>query len=311
MSTGGCCTPGRGDGDREDSATTAPPAQTTVVDRVRTELRGGTFSMGTDDAWSYPSDGEGPAFEATLSPFAIDATAVTVDEFEVFVAATGHQTDAERFGWSFVFGGLLPDDFPETRGVAAAPWWRQVFGADWRHPEGPQSTVAERGAHPVVHVSWFDAMAFASWSGGTLPTEAQWEYAAHGGADHRFPWGDDLEPDGEHRMNVWQGSFPDQNSSDDGYFGTAPVRSFAANDFGLHEMTGNVWEWCADHFSLDRHLQPTTDPAPPASGQDLRVMKGGSYLCHASYCHRYRISARTANSPDTSTGHLGFRTVSA
>jgi formylglycine-generating enzyme required for sulfatase activity len=199
--------------------------------------------MGTADPWTYADDGEGPVHEVSLAPFLIDPTAVTNAQFAAFVAATGYRTDAERFEWAFVFGGLLPDDFEPTRGVAAAPWWRQVYGADWSHPEGPQSNLEDRLDHPVVHVSWRDTTAFGQWSGKRLPTEAEWEYAARGALDGAvFPWGDDLEPDGAHRMNVWQGTFPSQNSLDDGYLGTAPVDAFPPNGFGLYNMTGNVWE---------------------------------------------------------------------
>ena len=279
-------------------------------DHERVQLPGGTFTMGTDDPVAYPADGEGPAIEVSVDPFAIDVTAVTVAQFGRFVEATGWETDAQQFGWSFVFGGLLPDDFEDTRGVAAAPWWRQVFGADWAHPEGPHSDVASRQDHPVVHVSWRDADAYCRWVGARLPTEAEWEYAAQGGlAAPRHPWGEELEPDGQHRMNVWQGTFPSENTADDGHVGSAPVRSFPPNGYGLHEMTGNTWEWCADWFDPGTKQRTAREnPVGPPSGSG-KVMKGGSYLCHDSYCHRYRISARTSNSPDTSTGHLGFRTV--
>jgi formylglycine-generating enzyme required for sulfatase activity len=271
-------------------------------------LPGGTFSMGTADQWTYPDDGEGPVHEVTLSPFWIDATAVTNRQFAQFVAATGFRTDAEHYGWAFVFGGLLPDDFEPTRGVAAAPWWRQVYGADWVHPEGPQSTVDDRGDHPVVQISWRDATAYCAWAGVRLPTEAEWEYAARGGLDGAvFPWGNDREPGGEHRMNVWQGTFPTDNSLDDGFLGTAPVDTYAPNAFGLHNMTGNVWEWCADWYDPGYYARSSPhDPNGPEQGQ-ARVMRGGSYLCHASYCNRYRVGARSGNGPDSSVGNLGFR----
>jgi formylglycine-generating enzyme required for sulfatase activity len=271
-------------------------------------LAGGAFRMGTDGPWAYPGDGEGPVHEVHLAPFFVDPTAVTNEAFAAFVDATGHVTDAERFGWSFVFAGLLPDDFEETRAVAQAPWWRQVFGAGWAHPEGPHSDVGDRADHPVVHVSWRDANAYADWCGKRLPTEAEWEYAARGGLEGKlFPWGDDLEPDGEHRMNVFQGKFPRQNTVADGYAGTAPVDAFAPNGFGLYNATGNVWEWCADWYDARYYaVSPVDDPRGPDVGTH-RVMRGGSYLCHASYCRRYRVGARSANEPDASTGNLGFR----
>jgi sulfatase modifying factor 1 len=273
-------------------------------------LEGGEFLMGTEDADGYPADGEGPIHRVTLRPFSIETEAVTNAQFRAFVAATGHVTAAEGFGWSFVFGGLLPDEFEDTRGVAQAPWWRQVYGADWAHPEGPQSDISDREDHPVVHVSWDDAQAYGGWAGARLPTEAEWEYAARGGlVQQRFPWGDELEPGGEHRMNVWQGTFPSENTRADGWYGTAPVAAFPANGFGLHNPTGNVWEWCADWFAAEYYASsPAENPIGPATGTH-RVMRGGSYLCHDSYCNRYRVAARSGNTPDTSTGNLGFRCV--
>ncbi|MCC6180163.1 MAG: formylglycine-generating enzyme family protein [Chloroflexi bacterium] len=271
-------------------------------------LPGGEFLMGTDDGEGYPVDGEGPIRTIRIDPFAIDAYTVTNARFAVFVEATGYVTEAEKFGWGFVFYGFLPDNFPPTRGVAQTPWWRQVYGTDWRHPEGPQSSIADRPDHPVVQVSWNDARAYCRWAGLRLPTEAEWEYAARGGLEQqRFPWGDELTPNGQHRMNVWQGAFPTQNTAEDGYPGSAPVDAFPANGYGLYNMTGNVWEWAADWFHPTFHVTgPRRNPKGPRSGTH-HVMRGGSFLCHKSYCYRYRVAARSANTPDSATGNLGFR----
>jgi sulfatase modifying factor 1 len=307
----GCCAPGRDGGGSADDQV-APPAAAGDGVAELVALEGGRFEMGSEGADAYPDDGEGPAHAVELSPFRIAPTTVTNEAFAAFVDATGHVTDAERYGWSFVFGGELPDDFPDTRGVADAPWWRQVFGADWRHPAGPHTDVADRLRHPVVHVSWQDAAAYCHWAGGRLPTEAEWEYAARGGlAAATFPWGDELEPGGGHAMNVFQGEFPAHDLAADGFRGTSPVDAFPPNGYGLHDMTGNVWEWCADWFSPGYYEQsPRHDPTGPAVG-DRRVMRGGSYLCHESYCRRYRVAARSANGPDSSTGNLGFRVAAA
>ena len=268
----------------------------------------GTFQMGTDDPQGYPADGEGPVREVTLPAFEIATTAVTNADFAEFVGATGYRTTAEVDGEAFVFAGLLPDEFPPTRGVAAAPWWRLVEGADWSHPEGQHSDVQDRADHPVVCVSWTDAVAYCNWSGLRLPTEAEWERAARGGLEQaRYPWGDDLSPDGHPKANIWHGTFPTDNTLDDGWYGTAPVTAFAPNGFGLHNMVGNVWEWCADWFDTHFHRsEPRLSPTGPPSGSH-RVMRGGSYLCHDSYCFRYRVAARSANTPDAATGNLGFR----
>ena len=306
----GCCIPARGGTDEETPLSEATmSAEPLAVDGM-VKLEGGRFLMGTSDPGGYRADGEGPVRQVRLSPFWIDSTAVSNARFGTFVRTTGYVTEAEKYGWSFVFAGMLPNELPPTRAVSTAPWWRQVHGANWRRPEGPQSSIDDRMDHPVVHVSWHDARAYCRWGGMRLPTEAEWEYAARGGLEQqRYPWGDELTPNGEHRMNVWQGHFPDHNTLEDGYLGTAPVSAFPPNGYGLHNMTGNIWEWCSDWFHPTFHVSgPRRNPKGPRSGTH-RVMRGGSYLCHASYCHRYRVAARSANTPDSSTGNLGFRCV--
>jgi formylglycine-generating enzyme required for sulfatase activity len=273
-------------------------------------LSGGTFLMGTDAGDGYAADGEGPVREIRLAPFLIDTRAVTNEAFAEFTDATGWVTLAERFGTSFVFAGLLPDDVRGGRPVPATPWWREVVHADWRRPEGPGSDIADRMDHPVVHVAWRDARAYARWAGKRLPTEAEWEYAARGGlAQARYPWGDEREPGGVHRMNVWQGEFPAHNTGADGYLGTAPADAYEPNGYGLYNTCGNVWEWCSDWFHPTWHATGLrTDPVGPPRG-DRKVMRGGSYLCHESYCFRYRVDARSSNTPDSSAGNIGFRCV--
>lgn len=316
---GGCCTPPRTCGEAGASVA-AGNRDVPVVDRVTAtavsvrgmiELGGGPFLMGSDDG-TYPDDGEGPVREVTLRPFLIDAAAVTNRQFEKFAKATGYQTEAERFGWSFVFHLLVRAEERAKRTVhpPGLPWWRKVPGACWRNPEGRGSSIRDRMDHPAVHISWNDAVAYCAWAGKRLPTEAEYEYAARGGLVQRvYPWGDELTPGGEHRCNIWQGTFPTVNTEEDGYLGTAPARTFPSNGYGLYNMSGNVWEWCSDWWSPSFHVNgPRRDPAGPPDGAS-RVMKGGSYLCHESYCNRYRVSARSANTPDSSTGNLGFRCV--
>ena len=316
---GACCSPSRGTANDVRAAnglvaTSAGRATNVAVADVSpastagmVSLPGGAFVIGSDNPLAYPDDGETPR-EVEISPFMIDACAVSNAEFAEFAADAGFVSEAEQFGWSFVFGGLLPEDFPETRAVAAAPWWRQVYGADWRHPEGPQSDLHERSDHPVVHVSYSDALSYCAWAGKRLPTEAEWEFAARGGLpDAVFPWGDELEPGGEHRMNVWQGRFPNENTLADGYHGTCPVNAFAPNGYGIYNVTGNVWEWTADWFHATyRARDRQADPVGPPTGTH-RVQKGGSYLCHASYCRRYRVAGRQGNEPTLRAGNLGFR----
>ncbi len=276
------------------------------------DLQGGRFKMGNPRGDGYQQDGETPVHEVSLTPFAISATTVTNSQFARFVAETDYTTEAEEFGWSFVFAMFLPDDFEPTRAVQRAEWWRQVNGADWRHPEGPQSDIADRGDHPVVQISWNDAAAFCGWAGARLPTEAEWEYAARGGLEGMaFPWGNALEPDGKHLMNVFQGDFPTGNTCADGFAGTSPVKAFPANGYGLYEMTGNVWEMCSDSYSASSYeLSDEVDPRGPDLPDDApRVQRGGSYLCHASYCKRYRVDARSHNTPESCAGNLGMRVV--
>jgi len=307
--TTGCCTPGRDKsasaGDK-DSSTTGAAADSVEHDMI--DLPGATFAMGTDDAVKFPGDGEDPSREVSVGPFRLSRYAVSNREFGQFISSTGYVTDAQRFEWSFVFHLFLPDDFPDTRAAAAAPWWRQVYGADWSHPAGPQSDLDGLDDHPVVHVSWNDAQAYCEWAGTRLSTEAEWEYAARGGlVGKRYVWGDEFAPGGQTMCNIFEGTFPIENTAEDGYVGTAPVDAFPPNGFGFHNMAGNVWEWCADWFHTNFHRTgPTDSPTGPPSGE-AKVMRGGSYMCHDSYCDRYRVSARSSNTIDSSTGNLGFR----
>jgi formylglycine-generating enzyme len=277
------------------------------------KLDGGAFLMGTNDDDGFPADGEGPVREIVVDPLYVDAAPVTNAQFAEFIGSSGYRTEADRFGWSFVFQGHIPEErraalVNDT--VLGAPWWCKVLGATWEHPEGPDSNIATRDEYPVTHVSWNDAIEFSRWAGKRLPTEAEWEFAARGGLEQkRFPWGDELTPEGRHVCNVWQGNFPALDLAEDGYAGTSPVKAFPPNAFGLYSLSGNTWEWCADWFHPSYHLVGTRrNPTGPVEG-GARVMKGGSYLCHESYCNRYRVAARTKNTPDSSTTNLGFRCV--
>jgi sulfatase modifying factor 1 len=311
--SGPCCSPQSLQPERQAAAATTDAGRTSIASPPGLQLlalSGGRFRMGSEDA-IFSADGEGPVREVTVSPFSISAHAVTNEQFAAFVNATGYRTDAERIGSSFVFAGFLqPDARDFVRGrVVGTPWWANVTGASWRAPEGPGSSIDGRLDHPVVHVSHRDALWFCGAIGSRLPTEAEWEFAARGGLDQRrYPWGDELRPDGRWRCNVWQGTFPEHDSGEDGYRGTAPVDAFGSNAFGLYNTVGNVWEWCSDWFSPRPPADPQRDPTGPAAGS-ARVIRGGSYLCHESYCFRYRVAARGSNTPDSSTGHTGFRVV--
>jgi formylglycine-generating enzyme len=306
-----CCGPRRTPESTPSVATVEIATDPTAAARARRRLvglPGGPFLMGSDDADANPGDAEGPVREVTVAPFAIAPTTVTNAEFAAFVKRTGYVTAAERFGWSFVFEPFVTVEArPAVRGAAAdAPWWVGVDGADWRHPEGPGSTNGDRSNHPVVHVSHEDALAYCAWTGARLPTEPEWEYAARGGLEGaRYPWGDELHPRGRHVCNIWQGEFPTRNTGDDGHLGTAPVRSYRPNGFGLYNTSGNVWEWTADPWESGGEADGAS--ADGVSADRLWAMRGGSYMCHHSYCNRYRVAARTHNSGDSSGGNLGFR----
>ncbi|MFD1030098.1 formylglycine-generating enzyme family protein [Metaplanococcus flavidus] len=267
-------------------------------------IEGGTFLTGTNDAEGFQADGEGPVRERKVESFLMDSHTVTNAEFSRFAKETGYVTEAEMFGWSFVFYQFISRAInTEIQQVAATPWWFAVERAYWFQPEGPGSSIKGRLDHPVIHVSWNDAQAFSKWAGKRLPSEVEWEYAARGGLQQKkYPWGDELTPNGEHYCNIWQGIFPNSNTGEDGYAGTAPACSFPPNGFGLYNMAGNVWEWCANPFE-----QELTEEVKEENVH--RAMRGGSYLCHESYCNRYRVAARTSNTMDSSAGNIGFRCV--
>ncbi|MCD9024552.1 formylglycine-generating enzyme family protein [Cohnella silvisoli] len=265
-------------------------------------LPGGSFLMGTSDGEGFPADGEGPVREVVLRPFYIDPYAVSNEKFNQFVNESGYVTEAERYGWSFVFHLFVSPETARrvTQSPVQTPWWLVVEGANWRQPFGPDSNLDGRMDHPVIHVSWNDAQAYCEWAGRRLPTESEWEFAARGGlVQKRYPWGDELKPGGVHRCNIWQGKFPIKDNGSDGYKDTAPVHAYEPNGYGLYNVSGNVWEWCQNGFTVDHSA---VDP-----NEDTRVIRGGSYLCHRSYCNRYRVAARSKNTPDSSTGNIGFR----
>jgi formylglycine-generating enzyme required for sulfatase activity len=315
--------------DFEDATRTAPgapPAEGMVW------IPGGTFRMGSDD--HYPE--EAPAHNVAVDGFWMSRYAVTNAEFKRFAEETGYVTVAEKPADPANYPGAKPQMLVPSSVMFKKPpgrvdlanhynWWVYVPGADWRHPRGPASNIRKLMDHPVVHVAFEDAEAYAKWADRELPTEAEWEFAARGGlADAEFAWGSEYMPGGEPKANTWQGEFPWQNLGEDGYEWTAPVGSFPPNDYGLHEMTGNVWEWTTDWFqdhgkikkaccTLDtpRGCDPeqSYDPRMPDVRIPRKVIKGGSYLCAPNYCRRYRPAARMAQGIDTSTCHLGFRCI--
>lgn len=306
---GSCCTPSFGD--LRDLAEHQPSTTGGSHPIEQIAIPAGRFAMGDSSGHGNLSDGELPVHEVELSAFSIDATSVTNDAFAAFVDATGYVTEAESFGYSAVFHLAVEAPEDDLLGVpSGTPWWRGIRGADWRHPGGRDSSIEGLGDHPVTHVSWNDAVAYCEWAGRALPTEAQWEYASRGGLHGaRYPWGDELDTE-NWQCNIWQGVFPTENTLADGWLTTAPVRSFQPNAWGLWQTVGNVWEWCADFFDPRYYgRSEPRDPRGPETGTG-RVLRGGSYLCHDSYCNRYRNSARSSNTPDSSMGNAGFRTVS-
>ena len=274
-------------------------------------LYGGTFRMGTDAAEGFPADGEGPSREVAVTPFRIAPTTVTNAQFSEFVRATGYITQAEEAGSSFVFYlQLAPAERNAIRQHPhGLPWWLDVRDACWQRPEGAGSHIRERRDHPVVHVSWDDAQAYCEWAGVRLPTEAEWEYAARGGLHgQRFTWGDQMPAAGP-PCNIFRGEFPNQLEA--GWAPcTAPAKSFEPNGFGLYNMAGNVWEWCADWFHPQYHALTAADDPLQAEPTGRRSARGGSFLCHDSYCNRYRVAARGSNTPQSSASNQGFRVVS-
>src|SRR5580658_9261299 len=308
------------------------PEDSRTVDMVR--IPGGTFRMGSDD--HYPE--EAPAHQVTVDSFWIDRTPVTNRQFKQFVKATGHKTFAEIPPDPKDYPGALPHMIYAGSLVFVRPpstfnlrdwsqWWTFMKGADWRHPYGPRSNINTSDNHPVVHVSYSDALAYTRWAGKDLPTEAEWEFAARGGLDGaEFAWGDEFTPGGKHMANTWQGDFPLHNLNDDGYERTSPVTAFPPNGYGLHDMIGNVWEWTADWYAPKHEAEApkaccipgnphggreegSYDPCQPNIRIPRKVLKGGSHLGAPNYCRRYRPAARHAEPIDTSASHVGFRCV--
>lgn len=305
-----CCAPSAGSLEHGTSRRDPVAVSSVAVAPDLIALDAGEFLMGTDNDEGYRADGEGPQRRVALDAFSISACAVSNAEFGVFARDTGYISDAERCGWSFVFQGFVGEKLKDRiKGVSSeAPWWVAVEGACWSRPEGPGSTVDGRDDHPVTHVSWHDAKAYCRWSGTRLPSEAEWEFAARGTLDDQvYPWGNELRPDGQYRCNIWQGEFPNHDLGSDGYVGTAPVNAYEPNGHGLYNAVGNVWEWCEDWFSPNYHRVTRAEDPHYVVPTGRRSIRGGSFLCHHSYCNRYRIAARSSNTPESTTNHCGFR----
>jgi len=276
----------------------------------RVLIRGGVSFIGTSRPY-IRADGESPLRRGLVDSYYMAQASVTNAEFAAFIEQTGYITEAEHLGWSFVFYSQLPDDGKDMESVPGTPWWKKVYGASWHSLSGPNcSLVQERQDHPVVHISWNDANAYCSWVGGRLPSEIEWEHAARGKlGDVIFPWGNTEPSDDENFLcNIWQGHFPNTNTVKDGYVTTAPALSYNPNGFDLYNMVGNVWEWTADEFRTPAQRKSQVKNKLQQQHRE-RVAKGGSFLCHKSYCYRYRIAARIGNTMDSTTTHTGFRVV--
>ena len=312
---GSCCAPQRPEEESRLTSLIATSSFKSPGGEFLT-IPAGEFVMGTNDSF-YPTDGENPSRSVWVDEFRIGKYATTNAEFAEFVNATGYVTEAQNYGWSYVFKGLVNEIRASTQltGIASsAPWWLAIKNANWFNPFGNSLTIEELLDHPVAHITHNDALEFCNWAGYKLPTEAQWEKASRGGLEQAlYPWGNDLLTHGQHNANIWQGDFPNLNSQEDGFFGTAPVNSFKPNGFGLYNLVGNVWEWTNDFWSSRWHIPESIEtrknPVGPQKASGNKVLKGGSFMCHDSYCYRYRNSARTFNSPNTSTSHIGFRCV--
>ncbi|MBJ8325889.1 formylglycine-generating enzyme family protein [Streptococcus pacificus] len=279
------------------------------------KIVGGQFMMGDSYNEGVPIDHEFPPQLVKVQNFIIHDTPVTNESFSKFIEETDYKTDAEKYGWSSVFYQLIPEEkrfsYPS---MPESPWWLAVEGARWNQPEGIGSSIYDRLDHPVVHVSRNDALAYCAWAKMRLPTEAEWEFAARAGTVGRFPWGEELEKDGEFMANTWQGQFPMVNTQEDGFVGTAPVYSFKPNQFGLYQMIGNVWEWCSNPYqaSLTVFNEQTSEQIwnnHQKESDEFFAIRGGSFLCHFSYCNRYRVAARNGTSATSTSSNMGFRCV--
>jgi formylglycine-generating enzyme len=301
-------------------------------------IKGNSFSMGGDNNQASPD--EYPKHNVTVGDFYMDETEVTNAQFKKFVAATGYITTAEKKpDWEELKkevapGTPKPSDemlqaaslvFKATSGPVNlndySQWWKWEKGANWQHPEGPQSSILGKDNYPVVHISWYDAVAYCQWAGKRLPTEAEWEYAARGGLENNiYPWGNESVNDGIAKTNYWEGDFPYSNKKRDGYLKTSPAKAFAPNGYGLYDVSGNVWEWCSDWYNNEYYKTVANKTTPNPQGAEnsydpdepytkKRSLRGGSFLCNDSYCSGYRVARRMKSSPDTGLEHTGFRCV--